>query len=262
MIKEKARILSQERLSDGVYDMTIQTAQIAKDAKPGQFVNVYLPDKSRILPRPISICGFDRDEGTLRIVYRVTGKGKGTDLLSGLKAGDNIEVLGPLGNGYDLSDVIGKKVLLLGGGIGIPPMLGLAKALCEITGERCEIALGYRDSDMFLENEFRAYGNVHISTDDGSYGVHGNAIDAASAAGVEPDIVMACGPGPMLKGVKAYTLSKGAAGYISLEERMACGVGACLACVCKTSGKDEHSHVNNARVCKEGPVFNINDVEL
>ncbi len=262
MNKERTRVLSQEMLSDGVYDMTILTSEIAKNAKAGQFVNVYLPDKSRILPRPISICGFDRDEGTLRIVYRVTGEGKGTDLLSTLKAGDEIDVLGPLGNGYDLSDIKGKKILILGGGIGIPPMLGLAKAVCEVTDERCEIALGYRNSDMFLENEFRAYGNVHISTDDGSSGVHGTAIDAANAAGVEPDIVMACGPTPMLRGVKDYALSKGAAGFISLEERMACGVGACLACVCKTTGVDEHSHVHNARVCKEGPVFNINDVEL
>ena len=227
--------------------------EIAKEAKAGQFISVYLNNKSKILPRPISICGIDKEAGTLRIVYRTVGDG--TKELSDYKEGEMVKILGPLGNGFTQKD---KKAILIGGGIGIPPMLELMKQLdCDKTA-----VLGYRDSDMFLKDEFEAVGDVVISTEDGSFGTKGNVIDAIKEQGVEGSIIYACGPTPMLRGIKAYAEEMGIEAQISMEERMACGIGACLACVCKSKDVDSHSHVHNKRVCKDGPVFDAREVEL
>lgn len=250
--KKTVTVVSNECLSEGVYSMWLNVGEIAQSAKPGQFISVYSNDKSKLLPRPISICEVKKDIGILRLVYRVVGTG--TTELSELKENETIEVMGPLGNGYSLQ---GEKAILIGGGIGIPPMLELAKQLsCDK-----EIVLGYRD-DTFLLEEFKAYGNVTVATEDGSLGVKGNVIDAIKAAGISGDIIYACGPTPMLKGVKTYAQEHGITAFISLEERMACGVGACLACVCKTKEKDHHTNVNNTRICKDGPVFDASEVEL
>lgn len=248
-----AQILSQTSLADGIYDMTLKAEDIAAEAKAGQFISVYVNDKSKILPRPISICGINKEEGTLRIVYRVAGEG--TRQLSGYDRGDSVKILGPLGNGFMKKD---SKAILIGGGIGIPPMLELAKELsCDKT-----IVLGYRDSQMFLKDEFEPYGNVVVSTEDGSVGTRGNVIDAIKEQGVEGNIIYACGPTPMLRGIKAYAQEHDMEAQISMEERMACGIGACLACVCKSKEVDGHSHVHNKRVCKDGPVFDAREVEL
>ena len=248
-----AEIIRHTSLSDGIFDMTLKAEEIAKEAKAGQFISVYLNNKSKILPRPISICGIDKEAGTLRIVYRTVGDG--TKELSDYKEGEMVKILGPLGNGFTQKD---KKAILIGGGIGIPPMLELMKQLdCDKTA-----VLGYRDSDMFLKDEFEAVGDVVISTEDGSFGTKGNVIDAIKEQGVEGSIIYACGPTPMLRAIKEYALSNNIPCYVSLEEKMACGIGACLACVCKSTEKDEHSQVNNKRVCKEGPVFNVKEVEL
>lgn len=251
-IKETALVLSQENLAPGVYSMWIKTA-CAKTAKPGQFITVYTKDKSKLLPRPISICQINAAEEKLRIVYRVLGAG--TKEFSAYQAGDAIEVMGPLGNGFPLD---GKKAILVGGGIGVPPMLGLAEALdCEK-----QIVMGYRDANLFLKEEFDKNGQVYIATDDGSVGTKGNVIDAIKANGVRGDVIYACGPTPMLRGLKAYAEEAGITLYISLEEKMACGIGACLACVCKTKEVDEHSNVHNKRICKDGPVFLASEVDL
>ena len=248
-----AEIIRHTSLSDGIFDMTLKAEEIAKEAKAGQFISVYLNNKSKILPRPISICGIDKEAGTLRIVYRTVGDG--TKELSDYKEGETVKILGPLGNGFTQKD---KKAILIGGGIGIPPMLELMKQLdCEKTA-----VLGYRDSDMFLKDEFEAVGDVVISTEDGSYGTKGNVIDAIKEQGVEGSIIYACGPTPMLRGIKAYAEEMGIEAQISMEERMACGIGACLACVCKSKAVDSHSHVHNKRVCKDGPVFDAREVEL
>lgn len=248
-----AEIIRHTSLSDGIFDMTLKAEEIAKEAKAGQFISVYLNNKSKILPRPISICGIDKEAGTLRIVYRTVGDG--TKELSDYKEGETVKILGPLGNGFTQKD---KKAILIGGGIGIPPMLELMKQLdCEKTA-----VLGYRDSDMFLKDEFEAVGDVVISTEDGSYGTKGNVIDAIKEQGVEGSIIYACGPTPMLRGIKAYAEEMGIEAQISMEERMACGIGACLACVCKSKDVDFHSHVHNKRVCKDGPVFDAREVEL
>ena len=248
-----AEIIRHISLSDGIFDMTLKAEEIAKEAKAGQFISVYLNNKSKILPRPISICGIDKEAGTLRIVYRTVGDG--TKELSDYKEGEMVKILGPLGNGFTQKD---KKAILIGGGIGIPPMLELMKQLdCDKTA-----VLGYRDSDMFLKDEFEAVGDVVISTEDGSFGTKGNVIDAIKEQGVEGSIIYACGPTPMLRGIKAYAEEMGIEAQISMEERMACGIGACLACVCKSKEKDAHSNVHNKRICKDGPVFLSTEVEI
>lgn len=253
--KVTAKILQQEELCSGIYSLWIET-ELAKEAKAGQFLGVYLKDASKILPRPISICDVEPEKSRLRMVYRTVGEG--TKALATYKEGEPLEVLGVLGNGYDKSAVEGKKVLIIGGGIGIPPMLLAAKT---ISGEK-EIVLGYSNADLFLKEEFEAVASTHIATVDGSAGTKGTVIDAIEAKKLEADVIFACGPMPMLRGLKAYAKEHGMTAYISLEERMACGVGACLGCVCKTVEKDHHTHVNNTRICTEGPVFLADDVEI
>ena len=253
--REEVVITKAECLADGVYSMVLKTEVIAGKAKPGQFVSLYSGDGSRLLPRPISICEID---GTyIRLVYRVAGKG--TQGFSKLKAGDTITVQGPLGNGYDVkAPYAGKKAIIFGGGIGIPPMLELAKQLhCEK-----DILLGYRDNQTFLADEFAKYGNVTIASEDGSVGVKGNVLDAVKQCGITGQVIYACGPTPMLMAIKSFALDNDIECFISLEEKMACGIGACLACVCQTKDIDDHSKVHNARVCKEGPVFNAREVEI
>ncbi len=251
-IKMTANIIRQEMIGTDIYSMVIEAKDIAAQAKPGQFVDLYSADGSKLLPRPISLCEIDREAGTLRLVYRIAGKG--TAEFSKLTAGHTIDVLGPLGNGFNLE---GGKAILIGGGIGIPPMLQLAKEL------KCEksIVLGYRDEE-FLSEEFVPYGEVYKSSDNGAIGVKGTVMDAIKEYGIEGTHIYACGPTPMLRAIQAYALSNGIRAQLSLEERMACGVGACLACVCKSKEVDHHSNVNNKRVCKDGPVFYAEEVEL
>lgn len=252
--RERVVVTSVSKLGTDVYEMRLKTQNIAKDSKPGQFISVYSNDGSRLLPRPISICGIDGDE--LRIVYRVVGKG--TKEFSMMSAGGELDIQGPLGNGYDVNaEYASKKAIIFGGGIGIPPMLELAKQLnCEKT-----IVLGYKD-ELFLNKDFEPYGKVVIATEDGSCGTKGNVLDAVMENNVDGEVIYACGPTPMLRAIKAYALENNMECYVSLEEKMACGIGACLACVCKSKEKDEHSQVNNKRVCKEGPVFNALEVEI
>ena len=249
--KENAVVHSQEQLADGIYSMWINT-EAAKDAKPGQFISMYTTDGSKLLPRPISICEADKENGRLRIVYRIAGAG--TKEFSAYKEGDTLDIMGPLGNGFPLKK---KKAFLIGGGIGIPPMLETAK---QLDAEKIMV-LGYRD-ELFLNKEFEAYGDVYVATEDGSAGTKGNVMDAIRENDLEADAIFACGPAPMLRAIKAYALEKGIPCWISMEERMACGVGACLACVCKSKDVDSHSHVHNKRVCKDGPVFLSTEVEL
>ncbi len=264
MAKKKklpAKVVSQTILADGVMDLRLETS-MAEDVKPGQFVGIYPADKSMLLPRPISIC--QADGKTLRIVYRIVGKGTAEFAL--YRPGDYTQVLGVLGNGYDVSTGAGKDVVILGGGIGVPPMLGLAEAFSKLPDSEkpksVSIVMGYRDNETFLSDEFEKFGKLYIATDDGSVGTHGNVIDALKANDIHTDVMYACGPMPMLKGIKNYAAEIGAKAYISLEERMACGVGACLGCVVKTKEVDHHSHVKNARICTDGPVFDAEDVDI
>lgn len=251
---EIAVVASQEQLSEGIFDMWITTENIAEKAVPGQFISVYTKDASKLLPRPISICEVCGNK--LRIVYRVAGAG--TEQFSAYNAGDSIHILGPLGNGFPIDNMEGKKAILIGGGIGIPPMLELAKRLqCDK-----EIVLGYRNKDTFLDGELAALGNVTIASDDGSIGTHGTVIDAIKANNITGDVIFTCGPTPMLRAIKAYAEENNIEAWVSLEEKMACGIGACLACVCKSTEVDDHSMVHNKRICKDGPVFNATEVDL
>ena len=250
--EEVAVIMSQEKIGEGVYSMWLRTDKVAEYAKAGQFVSVYCNEGSRLLPRPISICEIDKKNKALRLVYRVAGKG--TDEFSTMKEGESLRILGPLGNGFTKKD---KKAFLIGGGIGIPPMLQLAKELdCEK-----QMVLGYRD-ELFLLDDFNGLGEVYIATEDGSAGTKGNVIDAIRENGLTADVIYACGPTPMLRALKAYAAENHIECWISMEERMACGIGACLACVCKSKEKDHHTNVNNKRICKEGPVFLAEEVEF
>ena len=258
MVKKTAEVISQCCLAEGIFDLRLSVPEIAKEAKAGQFVNVYSKDASKLLPRPISLCQIDKEEGNIRLVYRVTASCSGTAEFSRLQSGDKIDVLGPLGNGYELNT---QKPILVGGGIGVPPMLELGREFAE-QGKEVTFVLGYRNNELFLADEFQKYGKLIISTDDGSVGVHGTVVDAIRLAELEGDAFYSCGPTPMLKGLKELALEWNMPAYLSLEQRMACGIGACLACVCKTKEKDEHSQVNNARVCVEGPVFEARKVEL
>lgn len=254
MKKETAKILSQNKIADGIYSMWIETTA-AKEAKPGQFIDVYVNDDSKLLPRPISICEVKDD--SLRIVYRVVGGG--TKIMSTYKEGDEIQIIGPLGNGFDMRD---GKAILVGGGIGIPPMVELAKNLSEKIGRENVISvMGYRD-ELFLVDELEQFSTVVIATEDGSTGTKGTVIDALNENSLDGDVLYACGPIPMLKALKDWANEKGIECQISLEERMACGIGACLACVCKTKEKDEHSNVCNKRICKDGPVFDANEIDF
>ena len=258
--QERATVLSQECLGAGIYDLTIQTKEIAAHAKAGQFVSVYSADASKLLPRPISLCGIDGKAGTLRLVYRVTGEGTGTEEFSRLQKGDVVKILGPLGNGFTVEP--GKKAFLIGGGIGVPPMLQLAKDMKNAGVADFQIVMGYRDANTFLMDEFKEQAETFVATEDGSVGTKGNVLDAIRANALMADVIYACGPTPMLRALKAYAAEQGMDCYISMEERMACGIGACLACVCNSTSKDEHSNVNNKRICKEGPVFDAKEVEL
>ena len=207
----------------------------------GQFVNIQL--SGMFLRRPISVC--DYDDKTLTIVYKVVGKG--TEAMSAMKAGTKLDILTGLGNGYDLS-LAGDKPVLLGGGVGVPPMYNLAKKLIAM-GKEVKVILGFNvKSEIFYEEEFKALGcDVTVTTVDGSYGVKGFVTDALPE---NYTYFYTCGPEPMLKAV--YRASK-TSGQMSFEERMGCGFGACMGCSCKTL-------TGYKRICKEGPVMKKEEI--
>ena len=254
--KCEAKVVSASKLAENVFELWLET-ELAKNARAGCFIALFPHNASTLLPRPISICEVNEERTALRIVYRIAGKG--TTEFSTYVEGDYVNILGILGNGYPLEEAEGKRVLLMGGGIGVPPILELAKSL-----KNCEkiIVLGYRDSELFLKEDLEKYGKVYIATEDGSVGTKGNVMDVIREEKLSADLIYTCGPMPMLRAIKRYAMENGMKAYLSLEERMACGVGACLGCVCKTTKKDHHSHVNNARICTDGPVFLADDVAI
>ena len=259
--KESVEILQNKQIASGIYDMRLRTS-IVNTAKPGQFVNLFLQNEAKILPRPISICEIDKKEQILRLVYRISGEG--TREISSYQPGSFIEMMGPLGNGYDVTSPYMRKenaepkMMLLGGGIGIPPMLELAKYY----GSLATVVLGYRD-ELFLFDDFQKTGaTVLYATDSGISGVKGTVMDVIEQYHLKADIICSCGPKPMLAAVKNYALQEDILCFLSMEERMACGIGACLACVCQSTSIDDHSKVKYKRVCADGPVFEAREVEL
>jgi len=234
-------IISNEALTDSVYKMVLSGDTSAITAT-GQFVNIQLAGK--FLRRPISVC--DYDEATLTIVYKVVGKG--TAQMSAMAAGEKLDILTGLGNGYDLT-LSGDKPVLLGGGVGVPPMYNLAKKLIS-EGKTVTVILGFNTkSEIFYENEFKALGcRVIVATADGSYGVKGFA--TTPLAELNYTYFYTCGPEPMLKAVYKATSTSG---QMSFEERMGCGFGACMGCSCKTL-------TGYKRICKEGPVMKKEEI--
>ncbi len=242
-------VRADELVPDNIYDFEIFYPEFAKAAKPGQFAHILLP--GRTLRRPISICDANPERGTLRLVFQI--RGSGTAQLADYQKEQWLDVLAPLGNGFKLEDK-NKKAVFVGGGIGVPPLLAAAK----FYGENATVALGFRNKKaVILEDDFKKTGaDVRIATDDGSYGYHGLVIDLIKDE--NPDIIYACGPTPMLKAVAKFAEEKGIECQISLEERMACGIGACLGCAVKL--KDEDGNEYNGHVCKDGPVFDYRKV--
>lgn len=242
-------IITARQLTKTIYDMWIACPPLAIQARPGQFVHIRCAEKT--LRRPISICETDASKEALRIVFEV--RGEGTAWLAKQKAGDRLDLLGPLGNGFSLD--LTKKAIFVGGGIGVPPLLETCKAY----GTHATAILGFRSRDaVILEEDFAAVcDNVYITTDDGSYGREGLVTNVLEHCLEGDAMVFACGPIPMLKGVAALAKQAGAPCQVSLEERMGCGVGACLVCACKTKETDgEHMR----HVCKNGPVFPAEEV--
>ena len=249
----KYPIIEKKTLAKSVYSFTIDAPELADEAQPGQFANIAAPGFT--LRRPISICGIDKENGTLRFVFEV--RGKGTEEIASLTEGESLDVLGPLGNGFRIPD--GKKVVVVGGGIGVPPLLGVSK----VSRELCTAVLGFRDySKIILTDEFKENGSeTIICTDDGSVGQKG--LVTFPLADIlekgETAAVLACGPEPMLKAVVKMCELYKVPCQVSLEQRMGCGVGACVVCSCMTvrNGQEFYS-----RVCKDGPVFNAGEVKF
>jgi dihydroorotate dehydrogenase electron transfer subunit len=229
-------ILSNEALTDSVYKMVL-SGDTSHITNCGQFVNIQL--EGMFLRRPISVC--DYDEETLTIVYKVVGKG--TEAMSAMGVGTQLDILTGLGNGYDLS-LAGEKPVLLGGGVGVPPMYGLAKRLRSL-GADVSVILGFNTKDeIFYEEEFKALGcKVYVTTVDGSYGIKGFVTEAMKE--IDYTHFFTCGPEPMLKAV--WNASE-TSGQLSFEERMGCGFGACMGCSCKTL-------TGFKRICKDGPIM-------
>ena len=242
-------IADKKAIAKGIFDMTVLCPEIAAVTQPGQFAQVAA--EGFFLRRPISICDVDKDKGTIRLVFEV--RGHGTDKISQLAKGALVDIIAPLGKGFTK----GKKAVCIGGGIGTPPMVGIAKEY----GENATVISGFRSaSAAILQDDFKANGNNAIlCTDDGTAGMKGFVTDALSAelAKGKPDIIYACGPMIMLKNITKIAAENGIYCEVSLEQRMACGVGACLVCVCRTvkNGEEFNSHV-----CKDGPVFDSKEV--
>ena len=234
-------ILTNEALTSNVYRMTLEGDTSAITA-PGQFVNIRLAGK--FLRRPISVC--DWEDGKLTLVYKVVGHG--TAQMAAMTAGESLDILTGLGNGYDLT-LTGENPVLVGGGVGVPPMYGLAKHLRAL-GKPVQVILGFNTKDeIFYEEEFKALGcTVYVTTVDGSYGIPGFVTDALKELSYSH--FCACGPEPMLKAL--YKASR-TSGQMSFEERMGCGFGACMGCSCKTL-------TGNKRICKEGPVMKKEEI--
>ena len=245
----KYPIASITELGNGIYSMEILAPDIARAAVPGQFVHIICGGQT-LLRRPISICDVVGDK--VRVVFQK--RGTGTGLLADYKEGDMLDVLGPLGNGFSPEKANGGTAVLIGGGIGVFPLLKLAKS---IKGE-ADIVLGFRTKDLVvMEDEFaKVCDNLHITTDDGSYGIHGFVTDRLKKLIQEKQVsvIYSCGPTPMMKRVAEIAEAAGIPVQVSLEERMGCGVGGCATCTCTVSG-------SRKRVCKDGPVFNGTEVE-
>jgi len=269
-------------IADNIFKLVLEDSFPHDEFKPGKFLHVKCSKGlDPLLRRPMSICDISDDERYLTVLYRK--EGRGTTLLSEYQAGEKIDILAPLGNNFELpseleadkntagnvqEQCLSKKILLIGGGIGVPPLYYLGRKL-KAAGHSIISILGFNAAkDVFYENEFKSLGEVFITTVDGSYGTKGFVTDAlaeienAEIEDCEPsyDVVYSCGPKAMLKALQS-SISSDKLAYMSLEERMGCGVGACLACVCNYNEGFERDK-NYSRVCTEGPVYKLHEISL
>lgn len=251
------KLLRKRVIARDVYEMVLQ-GSIAKEIQaPGQFLHVKTGPGSELLRRPISISTYNQSESTCTMIFRIDGKG--TANLASVEEGENLDVLGPLGNGFPLEKAMRKgSAILVGGGIGVPPLYGLSQALVS-RGVQVRHILGFANEQaVFYEKVFSELGQTAVTTDDGSYGHHGLVTDLLDESCGEEAVIYACGPTPMLRALNTLYGSKDL--YLSLEQRMGCGIGACFACVCETiDPKDSKGY---RKICSDGPVFKGNEVVL
>lgn len=248
--REEALILQSRLIAFDTIEMVLKNTYISQIAQPGQFLHISVPNYS--LRRPISIADIDRGAETITIIFKTIGEG--TKKLARLSTGTKIDTLGPCGNGFDLHQEPGSTVLLIGGGVGVPPMHYLGKELSKL-GVNVISVLGYQtEKSVFYEKEFSQFGKVYIVTNDGTYGEKGFVTNVFDQVG-HFDCYHSCGPLPMLQAVTE--LLKDKKGSISLEERMGCGVGACFACVIPTDDVGGYR-----KICEDGPVFPAQEVKI
>lgn len=258
----KAKLLKKEELKPGIFKFSVQADEILKTAKPGNFIEIKVNDDIEpFLRRPISIHNMDRENGILEFIFQE--KGKGTKILSARKEGELIDIIGPLGFGtFKYSSF--ENLAIIGGGIGVFPLYELAKC-ANAENKNVNTYLGFRNKDLVvLEDEFRKVSdNLILTTDDGSYAQKGFAIDFLKKDIEEGkiDSIYACGPLPMLRAVRELAIEKNIPCQISLEEKMACGLGVCLGCAVKTATSPKEAP-EYWHVCKAGPVFQAKDVEI
>ncbi|MGE8204147.1 dihydroorotate dehydrogenase electron transfer subunit [Heyndrickxia sp. NPDC080065] len=258
MIKqEKMKVISHQLIAENIYELTLEGSLVNEMNQPGQFVHLRVADAAEpLLRRPISIAEIDKENRQFTMIYRA--EGKGTKLLSHKKQGETIDVLGPLGNGFPVERKKGEKAVLVGGGIGVPPLYELSKRLVRQGVEVIHILGHETESKVFYVEQFKSLGKTYIATVDGSLGTKGFVTDVMDQENLAFDCLFACGPMPMLKALENNYSS--IEGYISLEKRMGCGIGACLACVCQLS--DDPSGTKYRKVCSDGPVFRMGEVIL
>lgn len=252
----KTELVSQKQIAESIYEAKVFHDAIDNRFKPGQFVHVKTGGGSDpLLRRPISICHVEPNEHTLTMIYRA--EGKGTSLLKDAVPGAVIDLLGPLGNGFPIDELSeGQTALLVGGGIGVPPLYYLSEQLKK-RGVKVKHVNGFQTANtVFYEEEFNEFGPVTITTADGTYGERGFVTEQLKELSF--DYLFACGPSPMLKALESFR-SKGEV-YLSLEQRMGCGIGACLACVCHVQG--DTTALQYKKVCSDGPVFQAGEVVL
>ncbi|MEH7305917.1 dihydroorotate dehydrogenase electron transfer subunit [Neobacillus drentensis] len=252
--KELCKISSQKEIAEDIYELTVYADFVSEIKAPGQFVNIRVAKSGdALLRRPISISSFDTKQKQFTMIYRK--EGKGTTMLAEMGHGMEIDILGPLGNGFPVNEVnSGETALLVGGGIGVPPLYELSNQLVA-KGVKVIHVLGFQtESAVFYEKEFLENGETYVTTVDGSYGKKGFVTDVMKE--LEFDCIYTCGPTPMLRAIEhAYSNKKV---FLSLEERMGCGIGACFACVCRRA--DDPAGVSYKKVCSDGPVFRAGEV--
>lgn len=254
MKKEICKIISQKELAENIFELTVEAKFTAEIKAPGQFVHIRVRNSlTPLLRRPISISSFDCVKSQFTMIYRK--EGEGTSLLAEMTPGMMLDILGPLGNGFPVEEVsIGETALLVGGGIGVPPLYELSKQL-KAKGVKVIHVLGFQtESAVFYEQEFLENGETYVTTVDGSYGKQGFVTDTIKDLSF--DCLYTCGPTPMLRAIEKSVIDKKV--FLSLEERMGCGIGACFACVCRTG--DDPTGVSYKKVCSDGPVFRAGEV--